>query len=344
MALNLTTLNAKISAYVTKKGLEVAEYRDIYGRFGALPVPRKDDVPMNMSTTVQWFRYEHLPLATAPISRGITPDAVKATRTDITANLVQYGSYVLLDDVTIMTVEDPLLDIEGDRCATQAIRSINVIREGVLQAGTNITYANGAAITDVNTLISRDMITKTVRTLGINMGRRLTKILSATNGFNTTPIPASYVSVCHSYVKWDVRYTIGEAQGFIPKEKYARNEEGLPNEFGECGDVRFLEHEEMTYSADGGGAKGGGHKSTGAVKEDVFYTLIFSEESYGTAMLGGYKGGRKGDGIKMIVKNIGSGGTEDALDQRASVGWKALLTTQRLNENWMANILSGASS
>lgn len=342
---NLTTLNAKASAYVTKKGLEVAEWRDIYGRFGAAPIPRKDDVPLNSSATVQWFRYEHLALATAPIQRGVKPDAVTASRTDITANLTQYGSYVLLDDVSIMTVEDPLLDIEGDRCATQAIRSINVIREGVLMGGTNITYANGAAITDVNTLISRDMISKTVRSISIAMGRRLTKILSATDGFNTTPIPASYVGVAHSYVKWDLRYTVGETNGFIPKEKYARNEEALPNEFGECGDVRFCEHEEMTYTADGGGNTVAGHKSTGSAKDDVFSTLIFSQESYGISQLGGYKGGRKGDGIKMIVKNIGSGGaSDDPLDQLASVGWKCMTATQRLNENWMAQVLTAASA
>lgn len=345
MALNLTSLNAKASQYVTKKLLLAAEYRDVYGKFGTLPVPRKDDLPMNASTTVQWSRYEHLTVDTTPLVRGTTPDATQGSRTDLSVALTQYGSYVILDDVSIMTVEDPLLDIWGDRQGDQAIRAINTIREGVLLAGTSITYANGSARTDVNTLISRDLITKTTRTMSISMARKITKMLTATDGYNTTPIPACFVGVCHSYVKWDIRYTIGETNGFVPKEKYSRQPaDDLPGEFGSCGDTRFCEHEEMTYWADAGGNKGTGHKSTGTVKEDVFGTLIVAEEAFGITALGGYKGGKKGDGIKAIVKQLGSGGTEDPLDQRATVGWKAMIATKRLNENWMYRIETGATA
>jgi N4-gp56 family major capsid protein len=342
---NITNINAKASEYVTKKTLLVGEYRDIYGRFGSLPMPRKDQVPMNSSTTVKWRRYEHLPLATTPIVRGITPDSVTQSVTDLTANLVQHGSYVVLDDVSIMSVEDPLLDIEGDRCADQAIRSLNVIREGVLQGGTSVAYANGSQRTDVNTLISASLISKTARTMTINMARKLTKMLTATDGYNSSPIPACFVGVAHSYVVWDIRFTVGETNGFVPVQKFSKPlGADLAGLVGSVGDVVWCEHEEMTYFPDAGGVKGSGHKSTTGTSEDVFASLIFSEEAFGITPLGGYGGGRKGDGIKAIVKNIGSGGVEDALDQRASVGWKTMQVTKRLQENWMYRVETGATA
>ena len=43
----------------------------------------------------------------------------------------------------------------------------------------------------------------------MSKARRLTKLLSATNGYNTTPIPASYFAVCHTYVKFDLENTVG---------------------------------------------------------------------------------------------------------------------------------------
>ena len=42
----------------------------------------------------------------------------------------------------------------------------------------------------------------------------------------------------------------------------------------------------------------------------------------------------------MIVKQKGSSGTADPLDQRSSVGWKALKTAQILVENYLVRVES----
>ena len=39
-----------------------------------------------------------------------------------------------------------------------------------------------------------------------------------------------------------------------------------------------------------------------------------------------------------IVKGFGSAGTADALDQRATSGWKAMFTAKRLDEDCMVRI------
>jgi len=40
------------------------------------------------------------------------------------------------------------------------------------------------------------------------------------------------------------------------------------------------------------------------------------------------------------VKPLGSGGTSDPLDQRATVGWKATKTAERLVEQYMIRVES----
>jgi N4-gp56 family major capsid protein len=45
----------------------------------------------------------------------------------------------------------------------------------------------------------------------------------------------------------------------------------------------------------------------------------------------------------MIVKVLGCGGTEDPLDQRSTVGWKASHTAMILYDERMVRVESGSS-
>lgn len=341
--MNLTTVSARQSAFLSRTMLMVAEYMDIYGGMGVPPNPRKEKIPMHKTKTIQWRRYEQMSRKTTPIVEGVTPDASTGTYTDYTATLSQYGDYIILTDVSLDTAEDPLLSIFGERMGDAAIGSVNLIREGVLIAGTNVMYSptTGSARTDVTGLITKAIIQKAVRTLSLQKGRRLTRILSATQGYNTTPIPPTYIGVCSTYVKYDMEETIGESGGFVPMEKYSNSSAIFGGEFGKLGHVRWKENEDMTYWADAGGNVTAGHKSTSSVKEDVFPNLIFAKEAYGIVPFGGYTGR---DGIESIVKKKGSSGVTDALDQRASVGYKTMQTAKILNENWMIRIETGATA
>ena len=64
---------------------------------------------------------------------------------------------------------------------------------------------------------------------------------------------------------------------------------------------------------------------------DVYATLVFGDNAYGTTEL-------SGGGLQHIVKQLGSAGTADPLNQRATVGWKATKTAARLVEAFMVRI------
>lgn len=68
----------------------------------------------------------------------------------------------------------------------------------------------------------------------------------------------------------------------------------------------------------------------------VYSTLVLGENAYGKAELGGGNAG-------VIVKQLGSGGTGDPLNQRATIGWKANAAYAILNDEFMVRIESASS-
>lgn len=69
----------------------------------------------------------------------------------------------------------------------------------------------------------------------------------------------------------------------------------------------------------------------GAKGRDVYATLILGADAYGVTQLAD-------GGLKHIAKQLGSAGTADPLDQRATCGWKATHAAVRLCENYMVRI------
>ena len=63
----------------------------------------------------------------------------------------------------------------------------------------------------------------------------------------------------------------------------------------------------------------------------VFGTLFLGANAYGTTSI-------DGGGMETIIKPLGSGGTADPLNQRATVGWKAMKTAVRLVEPYMVRV------
>ena len=65
----------------------------------------------------------------------------------------------------------------------------------------------------------------------------------------------------------------------------------------------------------------------------MYSTLILGANAYGVTEL-------ENGGLEHIVKQLGSAGTADPLNQRASAGWKATKTAERLVENYMIRVES----
>jgi N4-gp56 family major capsid protein len=76
--------------------------------------------------------------------------------------------------------------------------------------------------------------------------------------------------------------------------------------------------------------------NAGRLGRDVYCTLVIGANAYGVIdILGG--------GLEHIVKQLGSAGSSDPLNQRATVGWQATKVTVRLVEAFMIRIETAAS-
>jgi len=69
----------------------------------------------------------------------------------------------------------------------------------------------------------------------------------------------------------------------------------------------------------------------GAAGRDVYAVIVLGANAYGTTSV-------EGGGLQHIVKQLGSGGSSDPLNQRGTVGWKAIKVAKRLIEEYMVRI------
>lgn len=74
----------------------------------------------------------------------------------------------------------------------------------------------------------------------------------------------------------------------------------------------------------------------GANNRAVYSTLIFGENAYGVIDV-------EGGGVEHIVKPLGSGGTSDPLNQKATAGWKATQAAKILVDQFLVRIESCSS-
>lgn len=75
----------------------------------------------------------------------------------------------------------------------------------------------------------------------------------------------------------------------------------------------------------------------GADGSAIYCTVMLAQNAYGTTDVSGL-------GLQHIVKQLGSGGTTDPLNQRSTTGWKATKTAERLVEEYMIRIEHSSES
>lgn len=284
------------------------------------PLPRKSG-----TLTIKFRRYSNLSAATTPLSEGITPSGSQMSVTDVTAVVAQYGDFITVTDVLDYQTQDPELTIASDLLGDQAGDTLDQVTRDVLAAGTSVylpsTYTLRSQIT-TSDLISVTLVQKAVRALKNNNAKKITSMVDASTGINTTPLQPCFVGIVHT----NVAYTLKGLTGWTSVEKYASTKTLMEGEIGSLDEVRFVETTNAkVFSA------------SGASSQDIYGTIILAMNAYGTTQI-------SGEALKNIIKPLGSGGTDDPLDQRATSGWKATFVAKILNNAFMTRIETSAAS
>jgi len=167
MAIQTTdSLSTSMQTYYDKRLVQNMKPRLVHQSYG-----QKRQVPRNGGKTVNFRKFSPFAAATAPLTEGVTPDGQDLEITSITADLDQYGEYVMGSDLLDLTAVDPVLDETTELLGDQAGLSVDHIVRDVICKGTNVQYANGKATRDqllVTDKLTTTEIRKAVRTLKNN--------------------------------------------------------------------------------------------------------------------------------------------------------------------------------
>ena len=389
---NVTTdsgLSEEMKTFYSDYLIDQAGPKLVHDQFG-----QKHPIPKNGGKVIEFRKYDPLPKALTVLTEGVTPDGQKLTMSTLKSEVRQYGSYITLSDVLLLTAIDNNLVQATKLLGKQAGETLDTITREVLNGGTNVQYAEGQVSsraqlnggqTDAtqNHYLTVDAIRMAVRTL---------------KNQNAEKIGDSYVAIIHPDIAYDLMSDKAwkDVKDYDPEDWYA-------GEIGKIAGVRFVETTEAkifksanltksnaTLTVKGTVTKAFKVPVTEEItKEDAFkmagkqitinsgatiYTILSAEagaagnasitvdkevtaaDTNPIATVGGGKSGRavystlvladnaygvtdiEGGGLQHIVKNLGSAGSADPLNQRATVGWKAMKTAERLVEPYMVRI------
>lgn len=291
-------LSAENKTFYDMTLIDEASANLVHDQFG-----QKKPIPAGNGKTVNFRKFASLPKAITPITEGVTPNGKKLTVTIVEATVAQYGDYVTLSDMLDLTAIDPVVVEATKVVGRQAGLTLDTITRNVLHGGKNVFYAPKA---DGTVVSSRSALDETCK-ITVDAVKKVVAYLKKSNA---PKINGYYVGIIHPYAAYDL---MSDNEWKYPHQ-YQDTENIYNGEIGSIAGVRFVESSEAKIYEGG-----------------VFGTLIIGDGAYGVTEI-------TGGGLETIVKQLGSAGSADPLNQRSTVGWKATKTAEILVEPYMARI------
>jgi N4-gp56 family major capsid protein len=379
-------LSVEMKTYYSDYLIDNAKPFLVHDQFG-----QKKPIPKGKGKTIEFRKYTPFPKALKPLIEGVTPDGRSLEVTNVTATISQFGDYVTLSDLLMLTAIDNNLVQATELLGQQAGETLDTVTRDLINGGTNVQYADSSVLArhllsggeaSGNTYLSVACTALAQRNMKYNKARTMGK---------------DYVAIIHPDVTFDLRND--------PKwedwHKYASPEDLFNGEIGRLNNIRFVETTEAkiftaanltnaardlgiasvagkvftvdeavdaqeaaalvgryvivkgylyTVASASAGAAGAATVTVnenvmgspgasdimypgeaGAKGRSVYSTLVIGKDAYGTTDV-------EGGGLEFIVKQLGSGGTADPLNQRATTGWKATKTAKILTDAFILRI------
>lgn len=297
-------LSPEMKVFCDKVLLKHAEPKLVHDQFA-----QKRPIPAGNGKTIEFRKFGALGKLLEPLTEGETPDGQKFSVSKIEATIAQYGGYITMSDLLNLTAFDSTQAEVLKMLGNQAGMTSDTITREVVNAGTAVIYANSkttrTAITNTDCLTIKE-VKKAVRQL---------------KRHNCPTIKGDYIAIIHP----DTAYDLMNDSEWVEAQKYQRAEKIYEGEIGKMFGVRFVESTEAKIFG-----------KAGASAAPVYSTLVIGEDAYGVSSI-------NGRGIETIVKQLGSSGVADALNQRSSMGWKLNKAATILDNERMVRIEHGCT-
>ena len=297
-------LSAEMKTFYDMTLIDEAAPALVHDQFG-----QKRPIPKNGGKVIEFRKFAPLTKALTPLTEGVTPEGKSLDVTTITAEVSQYGDFITMSDMLELTAIDNVVVEALKLLGRQGGATLDTVVRNILHTGTNVMYCPKIGADGAETAVtSRTNLDNTCK-LTVKV---IQKAVAKLRAQNAPTISGKYVAIIHPYAAYDLM----RDKEWIDAHKYAQPDNLYEGEIGEIAGVRFVQTTEAKIYENG-----------------VFGTLIFGEGAYGNTEIAG-------GGMETIVKQKGSAGTADPLDQRSSVGWKGQKTAEILVEQYMVRVES----
>jgi N4-gp56 family major capsid protein len=254
-------------------------------------------IPKKAGDTASWRRYNSLAVNTTALTEGVTPDGINASVTKVSATVKQYGAFIQTTDFLDLVGLDDNLTQFSELMGENGGESIETIVRDVVCAGTNVVYANSRA--SRVTVAAGDNITiADILKIRRTFKRNKVKGIKLPNG------KTGYLAFAHTDVITDLMKT----QEWKDMNTYVSTENRIEGVAGQLYGIYFIEYDLANKFT-----------GAGAASIDVFCTLVIGKGAFGVPDING------SSKPEIIVKGLGSAGSADPLNQRATVARHVLI-------------------
>ncbi|UWQ30255.1 N4-gp56 family major capsid protein [Leisingera sp. M523] len=318
-----TGISQRTNVWAAREMLKHAAPVTVLEKFG-----KAIRMPKNKSTTAKFRRPKVFAAVTTPMVEGVTPTTTAFQYEDVSTTLNQYGMVVGITDVIEDTHEDPVLQDATEQTGENLGRTIEALTYGTVKAGTSVFYANGSTRSGVNTAISKNKQRAVTRYLKAQKAKKITRMLSGSQNYQTKPIEASYIAVAHTDCESDIR----NMTGFTPVAEYGQRQPLCEEEIGSVEDVRYILSPDLDAFLGAGSNTLNGMVAADDTNVDVYPVLYFGMDAYGVVAV------RGAGAVSPTVIPVNQKTKDDPLGQRGYVGWKTWFASLILNQTWMARL------
>lgn len=307
-------LQYEIKQYYEKQLLRNAEPNLIHDQFGT-----KYTVPQGHGHTIEWRKFTALAKAMTPLTEAVTPDGSVLDVQHVTSTLYQYGDFIRTSDRLELEAIDPIINETSKLQGAQAGLTLNSVTRDELATATNKMFSGGVA--------ARANLTASANISVQDVFDAVAKLRAA----NVPTIGGDYVCIIHPWIANDLMTAVSSSGSHVWMDvhKYAAPENIFNGEIGKLGGCRFVSSTEAKIWNDST------CPSATSGYYSVFQTLFLGEGAYAVTDL-------SGAGLEYIVKPLGYG--EDPLNQRASMGWKAMKAAKILDNTRIVSLESVSKS
>ena len=363
-------LTPEMKTYYDRALIHFASPKLVHAQFG-----QKKPIPAGNGKTIEFRKFSPLEKALVPLTEGVTPKGNAINVTTVESTVEQYGDYVTLSDMLTLSSIDSVISETQAVLGDQAGRTLDTVIREKVNAGTNVQYGNGKA--DRGLLVGGKTNYSDNDYLSVAAVKRAVATLKRNNaspfkdGCFVAIIHPDVANDLTNDPEWKAvkqnvdpedwyKGAIGKIHGVVFVESTEakifraanlRNAATLAKGDAKKLTAASVSNKVITIIVSAASGDAGSATITiqetpdesivdgsliypagaGAEGRDIYSTLFIGQNAYGVTNI-------TGGGLETILKQKGSAGTGDPLDQRSTVGWKATQTAEILSPEFLVRV------